>query len=73
LPDQLIDVFPETDVIENSPRHQSKRLKPCGVRSINVAAVSLYLSGFPKLHSIYLLNLKSQNSYTGTYRGVFLG
>lgn len=41
-----------------SPRHQSERLVPCGVRGINVAAVSLYLSGFPNLHQSCLLDLK---------------
>jgi|BioPla2DNA2_1021312.scaffolds.fasta_scaffold22219_3 hypothetical protein len=43
----------------------------CGECRINVAAVSLYLSGFPELHLSCLLNLKGPNAYTETcQRGI---
>jgi hypothetical protein len=56
-----------------SPRHQSERLVPCGVRGIDNKAVSLYLSGFPNLHQSCLLDLKVQNTYMETYRRGILG
>jgi len=58
---------------KNSPRHQSERLVPRGVRGIDVKVVSLDFTGFAGLHLIYLLDLKGQNAYTGTYRGGILG
>jgi hypothetical protein len=56
-----------------SPRHQSDALEPRGVRGIDVKVVSLDFTGFAGLHLIYLLDLKGQNAYTGTYRGGILG
>ena len=44
-----------------------------GVRGIDVKVVSLDFTGFAGLHLIYLLDLKGQNAYTGTYRGGILG
>ena len=58
---------------KNSPRHQSERLVPCRVRSIDVAAVSLYFTRFPEVHPSCLLNLKRRNTYMETYRGGTFG
>lgn len=44
----------------------------CGVRNVDVKAVSLYFTRFPEVHPSYLLNLKVQNTYMGTYRRLFL-
>ena len=47
----------ECKVQKISQRHQSHQLVPCGVRGIDYKAVSVYLSGFQKLHPSYLLDL----------------
>ena len=47
--------------------------KACGECRIDYEAVSLYLSGFPKLHLSCLLNLKGKNTYMETYRRGILG
>jgi len=66
-------MFPQTDSFQNSSRHQSEPLEPCGECRIDYKVVTLYLSGFPRLHLSCLLNLKGQNPYTETYRGGILG
>ena len=43
----------------------------CGDGRINVAAVSLYLSGFPELHLSCLLDLKGQIRTWEHIEGVF--
>jgi hypothetical protein len=43
-----------------SPRHQSERLGPCGVRHIDVKALTFDITGFSRLHSTSLLERKGK-------------
>ena len=43
------------------------------MRGIDYKAVSVYLSGFQKLHPSCLLNLKCRNAYAETNRGDTFG
>jgi len=64
-------MFPQTNIAKMAHRHQSKRLGPCGVRNIDVAAVSLDFTGFSGVHPSCLLNLKRRNTYMETNRRLF--
>ena len=56
-----------------SPRHQSERLVPCGVRGIDDKGVSLDFTEFSEVHPSCLLNLKRRNTYMETYRESIFG
>jgi len=60
-------MFPRTDAIKVALRHQFRKHGPCGDNNIDATSVSIDFTKFSGLHSTYLLELKCQYAYIGTY------